>query len=148
MLHVIPFLLLAKIVMNRTGRGHLSPSKINCKLRNNSLAKVPHKELQISLEKPRRDTIIIITLSISPNRPFVKLTQCSSKFIIVKVTKGENLRGGHHHFENKKTKSNKRTNKVIRTINSGRSVNLRACRCRGLFLSKTKYANLPALLVS
>ena len=41
-----------------------------------------------------------------------------SKFIIVKVTNGENLRGGHKHFKNKKSKSNKRTNKVIRTINS------------------------------
>ena len=51
------------------------------------------------------------------NRPVVKLTQCSSKFNIVKVTKEENLRG-RNHFENKKTKSNKRTKMVIRTINS------------------------------
>ena len=61
-----------------------------------------------------------------------------SKFIIVKVTHGENLRGGHKHFKDKKSKSNKRTNKVIRKINSGRPVNPRACRCRGLFLSKPK----------
>lgn len=63
------------------------------------------------------------------------------------LTKEENLRGGHNYFENKKKiiQTNKQGDKDNQLISS---LNPRACRCHGLFLSKTKYANLPALLVS